>query len=239
MRQAQQPEVLGVRGHAGWLLAAVRGALEEALALVLPVVCAGCDAPDTPLCELCAASLRPVLTHRTGMVPIWSGLVFDAVPARVMRALKEAGRTGLARPLAPALRAAVEAAMVGQVAGDPPVVVVPLPTSRGAYRRRGYRVVELLARRAGLPFVRALAVSRATADQRGLGRAARAANVALSLYVPARLVVQVKGVRVVVIDDVVTTGATLNDAVRALTDAGAEVIGAATVAGTLRHDGRV
>lgn len=217
-----------------WLGSIVRAALAEALALVLPVACAGCDEPDVALCEACAALLRPAVTRRALGSEVWSGLSFAGVPARVVRALKEEGRTGLARDLAPALRAAVDAAVAdaSSHAGRTlrSVVVVPIPTSRAAYRRRGYRVVELVARRAGLRCVRALRPARVTADQRGLDRAARRRNVAHSLAAE-----HVAGLCVVVIDDVVTTGATLEEAVRVLRAAGAEVIGAATIAATPRR----
>ena len=208
------------------LRSTVHRALTEASALLFPVQCAGCDAPDVALCESCAGALRPVVTRRDGLVPVWSALEFTGVPARVIRALKEEGRTGLARALAPALRASVDAAL-RQPPVDQSVVLVPLPTSRTAYRRRGYRVVEVIAARAGLRVARLLVPLRATADQRGLDRAERARNVASSLR--AR---DAAGLQVVILDDVVTTGATLAEAARALRAAGAHVIGAATVAGT-------
>jgi predicted amidophosphoribosyltransferase len=197
---------------------------------VLPVTCAGCDEPDIALCESCRLQLQPQARRGGEGTEIWSGLPFEGVPARVVRALKEDGRTGLARELAPALRAAVDAA-VARV--GPPIVVVPIPTSRAAFRRRGYRVVELVARRSGLRCARLLVTARVTADQRGLDRAGRRRNVAHALA--AR---DATGMRVVVIDDVVTTGATLEEAFRALRAGGAEVIGAATIAATARHDRR-
>ena len=223
---------------AAWLSATVRRALGEALALVLPVCCAGCDEPDIALCEQCRAQLRPRVTSTGRDVRIWSGLAFEGAPARVVRALKEEGRTGLGRELAPALRAAVDAAMgAGEDASDaasrdPGIVVVPIPTSRAAFRRRGYRVIEVVARHAGLHPARLLRTSRTTADQRGLGRAARRDNVAGSMRAGA-----VAGLRIVVIDDVVTTGATLEEAVRALRAGGAEVLAAATIAATARRRG--
>ncbi len=202
--------------------------MAEALVLVLPVVCAGCGEPDVTLCESCLDALEPTPRQRihsaddiaAGM-PVWSGLRFDGVVARVLRSLKEEGRTGLARSLAPALAAAVAAA------GDPAAVIVPIPTSRAAFRRRGYRVVELVAARAGLRVVPLLAQTRRTADQRGLDHERRRENVARSLR--AR---DAGGRRVIVIDDVVTTGATLAEAARALRAAGADVICAATIAAT-------
>ena len=63
----------------------------------------------------------------------------------------------------------------------------------------------------------------------------RAANLAGSLSVPGRLVALVAGRPVVIVDDVVTTGATLTEAARALRAAGAEVVAAASVAATSRR----
>jgi ComF family protein len=202
----------------------VREALEDALALAFPVECAGCDAPDEALCADCRAALAPVPASRavTGGIRVVSSLPFDGVPARVIRALKEDGRTSLARALAPALAAAVHRL-------DPAAVLVPMPTSRAAMRRRGYRVVDLVARRGGLRPEPLLRAERATADQRGLGRDERRRNVDGSMRAT-----DAAGRRVVVIDDVVTTGASLAEAVRALRHAGAEVLGAATIAATAR-----
>ena len=204
----------------------VRAAFADALTLVLPVDCAGCDAPDTALCDSCRAALMPRVRRReVGGIAVWSGLAFEGAAARVIRALKQESRTGLAAVLAPALAEAVAAAGEGG-----PVVVVPIPTSAAAYRRRGYRVPELLARRAGLRVERPLGSGRRTADQRGLARGERRRNVAGSFVV----VRPVADRRIVVVDDVVTTGATLVEAVRVLRAAGAEVVGCATVASTPR-----
>lgn len=206
--------------------------LGGALSLVFPVGCAGCDQPDVTLCGECRRALVPDPHSRTvGGLEVHSGAAFDGVLARVVRACKEDGRTGLARPLAPLLAAAA-----GRVRTPTPAdqaaagtVVVPVPTSPGAMRRRGYRVAELLARRAGLHPQRLLHTLGRTADQRGLGREARARNVSGSMRAS-----HVEGCSVVLVDDVVTTGATLVEAARALREAGAVVLGAATVASTSR-----
>lgn len=197
-----------------------------------------------------------------GGLEVRSGLAFDGVAARVLRALKQSGRTHAARALAPALSAAcadlTASAAAGLPAGSPgrrsvgltpesPVrrsarltaglsagaIVVPVPTSSAAMRRRGYRVVDLLARRAGLRPVRALTAARSTGDQRRLTRTQRARNVTGSLRATRRL----DGEEVVIVDDVVTTGATLIEAARAVRAAGGRVRGAATVAATPRRFG--
>ncbi len=180
-----------------------------------------------------------------GPVDVWSGLAFEGVAARVLRAIKEDGRTGLAAALAPAL------AEVLDRAGAAGCVVVPMPTSRAAYRRRGFRVPELLLRRAGRPGRRLLRHARRTADQRGLDRDARRRNVAHSMVATSprstHCVTRSRqnpgtpasraALRVVVVDDVVTTGASLAEAVRALRAAGVEVVAAVALAATPRRHG--
>ncbi|MDQ7878799.1 phosphoribosyltransferase family protein [Microbacterium sp. QXD-8] len=229
----------------------LREACADALALLLPVWCAGCDEPDIALCERCAVALRPdprcrIVDAPGGGVEVWSGLAFEGVAARVLRAIKEDGRTRLATALAPALAAALDRA------GAAGCVLVPMPTSRAAYRRRGFRMPELLLRRAGRRGRRILRLARRTDDQRGLDRDARRRNVTGSIIasMPAApapeagarrggsgAVGSAAGLRVVVVDDVVTTGASLAEAVRAMRAAGVEVVAAVTVAATPRRRG--
>lgn len=212
----------------GSFAARVAAALADAAALLLPVECAGCDEPDVSLCDSCRTRLDPL--PRSAVVDglrVWSALPFEGVPARIIRAVKEDGRTSLCRSLAPALAAAVSSAAAE--AGIP-LVAVPVPTSAASFRRRGYRVPDLIGRRARLQVRRLLVSTRPTLDQRGLDREARRANVDGSMRARGAA-----GIRVVIIDDVVTTGATLAEAARALTAAGAVVAGAATVAATPRR----
>lgn len=202
--------------------AAVRDALEEALGLVFPTWCAGCGRPDVPLCADC----RDALTfrghaRRVAGLEVVSAVAFEGAAARAIRAFKEDGRTGLARALGPLLATGVHRF------GD--AEIVPMPSSRAAMRRRGYPVAELLARRGGLR-IAPLLVRRGTPDdQRALGRAARLRNVEGTFR--AR---RADGRTVVLVDDVVTTGASLREAAHTLEEAGAVVLGAATVATTLR-----
>ena len=207
----------------------LRRAVGEALAVVFPISCAGCDLPDVDLCDRCGADLRadPRSRRLPGGIEVRSALVFDGVPARVIRAFKEDGRTSLAAPLGRALR--------GAWPPDCDAVAVPIPASRPSMRRRGYAPVELVCRRAGwrpFPLVR---VVRATADQRHLGREERAANLAGVMTVRPGAATRLAGRSVVLVDDVVTTGATLTEAARALVDAGVHVAGALTIASTPRR----
>ncbi|QLD12589.1 ComF family protein [Microbacterium oleivorans] len=199
----------------------------EALDLLFPVWCAGCDQPGRVLCPLCVAEVSdPVLRAIEPGLTVWSAMRFSGTGARAIRALKEEGRTGVARPLGGLI------AGLADTAGWSDATLVPVPTSAAALRRRGYAVPELLAARTGHAWSRILRVrGRAVADQRGLGRRDRERNVAGTFAVRARPA----GRAVVLIDDVVTTGATLREASRVLDAAGARVLGAVAAADTPRR----
>ncbi|MGI6879395.1 ComF family protein [Microbacterium sp. gxy059] len=217
------------------ILPALREPVSRALALLAPVACAGCNAPGIALCPRCAARIRPAV-RRVRVVDahppleVVAGAAYAGETARAIRALKRRGRTDAARPLAALLRAALAEA-AGAERG---LIAVPVPARAASVRRRGLRVVDLLARRAGVRPARLLRHARQPEDQRALGREERRRNVRGSLVAdPAA-----RGARVVLVDDVVTTGATLQEARRALLAAGAVVVGAAAVAATPRREDR-
>lgn len=141
----------------------------------------------------------------------------------------------------PGGRAALHADRVFQHGHDPPVVVW-VPSRRGAVRRRGHDalggVVEVAVRllhTAGVPVigVDALKQRGRVADQATLTAAQRTANLRGALEVKSHA--GVAGRRIVLVDDVVTTGASLTEAARALRAAGAEPLAAATIAATPRR----
>jgi len=208
------------------ILAHLGTALQDALTFWLPLACAGCGAPDVGVCDGChdALAADPHRGRTATGASVISALEFSGARARVIRALKEEGRTSLARAVAPALAAVLVEAVT------PGAVVTTVPSSRAAYRRRGYRPVDLLVRRSGWRPVPMLRLARTPHDQRGLGRAARRVNVG-GAFVSRPAI----GCTVVVVDDVVTTGATLDEAVRALRAAGAHEVIAVTAAHTPRR----
>jgi predicted amidophosphoribosyltransferase len=114
----------------------------------------------------------------------------------------------------------------------PDVALVPVPSAAAAARARGGDHVRRLARVAGrgcgLPASPALRLVRSVTDSAGLGAVARADN--LRHAMAARPSADPR--RALVVDDIVTTGATLREAVRALRAAGWEVSGAAVIAAT-------
>jgi predicted amidophosphoribosyltransferase len=148
---------------------------------------------------------------------------------------KERARTTLTRSLGQALAAAV-------VAGDGSAgcVLVPVPSAPRAVRGRGHdstlslahaAVAELRAEGLDVRGLGALRQSRRTADQAGLGSAERASNLSGALSV----VQPVRDLCVILVDDVITTGASLAEAARALRAAGARVESAAVIAATPRR----
>jgi len=197
---------------------------EEVLALLLASVCAGCERAGALLCDDCRRMLAAAPTDALTPdgLPVHAALAFQGVPARVIRRVKEEGATGLARPLALAL------SPVLRERAPRDALIVPVPTSRAAYRRRGYRVPELLINGSGHRATRVLRPIRRIRDQRGLDRAARARNVAGSM----RATTPGRGREVVIVDDVVTTGATLDEAARALRAAGFRPVCAIVLAAT-------
>ncbi|TFB53911.1 ComF family protein [Cryobacterium tagatosivorans] len=211
---------------------AIRRAVLDAWAVLLPIECSGCGAPDRALCAACRAALRPAV-HQSlrGGLPVWSGLDYSGVARRVLGAYKDGGRTDAALALAGPLRLAVAAALADLGADDQGGVhLVTIPSSRRAWRARGFHPVELLLARAGLAGAPMLRQVGDPLDQVGLGREARTRNRHGSLAARRPL----PGFRCVVVDDILTTGATILEARRAVLEAGGEVLGLATLAETRR-----
>jgi ComF family protein len=212
--------------------------VNQLLDLLCPAHCAGCRRPGHALCTACGALLGGPPVHHSpsprppGLPPLIAVAAYDGAVRSAVIAYKERGRVALARPLGHALA-------IAAVAFDAEVLV-PVPSSRAARRARGYDHVGLLAAAAarsldGPVVVPLLVARRRTADQSGLGAAQRAANLAGALAVDARSAARIAGRRVVLVDDIVTTGATLAEAARALRAVGIEAVGAAVVAATMRR----
>ncbi|WP_400993929.1 ComF family protein [Agromyces sp. GXQ0307] len=202
-------------------------ALLDALALLLPVACAGCGEPDRGLCDGCRAALapRPFRAESGSGTAAWAALEYGGTAARVIRAFKEEGRTDAVRPLGAALRHSLAAA-VGELDATPREVAV-VPSTAAAGRARGYDPVRMLVREAGFAPVDVLRAG-ARADQAALGREARRVNSRGSFAARRPLT----GRRFVLVDDILTTGSTLADAERAIREAGGRVEAIAVLART-------
>lgn len=233
--------------------APVRRWAGELADVVLPTACGGCDEPGWRWCPSCAEALAD-LTYRP---PIWlapdrglrgmpavaaSGPYAGVLRVGITR-YKDGDRRDLAVVLVPLLAASMRVAAVRaatEAAGRRGrLLFVPMPSSRSAVRARGDRPVSRLTlAAAGAGRVRVADVLRpvrTTLDQVGLDRRGRAANMSGALAVPTRHADVVAGAHVVLVDDVVTTGATLSEAARAIRLAGGRTAAAAVLAATRRR----
>src|SRR5215207_7769111 len=231
------------------MLHLVRSVLTQLRALVVPPVCAACGAAlraaGEVLCGPCRMALpwlgrdrchrcalpspcRPCPARDAAFAASWAPLAHDDTARAVVGALKFRGRIALADAMAAQIAAGAPA---GLLAGD--AVLVPVPAAAGSRRRRGFDHADVLAhalaRRTGLPLAHALRRSGA-ARQLGAGRGARLAH--------GRIDVRARDpapTRAVLVDDVHTTGATLDACARALRAAGAADVVAVTYTRTLRR----
>jgi ComF family protein len=207
------------------------------LDLVLPPSCGGCGRYGEVLCLTCRASLSSLWDGASAFLAPDAGVVVGdaltlAVAAvahrdaavRVLRRLKYGGGRRLADPLAEVARPALDR-LLG-VSG--PACLVPVPLHAARQRDRGYNQAHLLAvglaRRSGLALWPALVRSRATERQHGLDRASRLRNIRQAMAIdPA---VAPPGRRppeaAIVVDDILTTGATLEACAVILRAAGVE-----------------
>lgn len=219
----------------------VRDALRDALAVVFPVDCAGCGGSDRSLCDACRAALSEHGWRReVGGVPVFAALSYEDVVRRAILSFKEEGRTDVARALSGPLAlllVRVVASLTAAAGGSGPggaVSLVTVPPSVEARRRRGFDPVRVLLSRAGLRPRRVLVRRRSAAVQKGLSVARREQNRVGTLAARHDLL----GERFVLVDDVVTSGATAREVVRAVSEAGGEVVAVVALAATHRVDGR-
>jgi ComF family protein len=226
--------------------------LDRLLAFVVPPLCVGCREPELSgraVCPECRASLVPLGDPRCGRcgAPVvtaaarcpecrgrtlafrsaWAPFAYEAAARRLVAALKARGATRSA------------AFMGAEIASRAPPgflhgKLVPVPAHPARRRREGSNqaasLAGAIARLTGQPVAELLARRRRSTPQVGLPRQARLANARGSVFArttapPGRLVL---------VDDVYTTGATLDACARALLAAEAEDVVAATFARALR-----
>lgn len=199
--------------------------------LLLPAACAGCRAPGAACCPECRRMFgAPRRVGRPMPVPVFALAPYRGPARQVVLAYKERGRRDLAPALGRILAAGI-AALPDHLAAP---VLVPAPSRRAASRVRGGSHVSAVAQRAAdtlgsaaknVQVARALQVDSGVADAVGLDAAARQANLAGHIRVKPSAM-PAPGAQVVLVDDVVTTGATIKACVKALTSQNVRVVAA-------------
>lgn len=231
--------------------------VDAARDLLLGGRCCGCDRPGRVLCSGCRASLphepRPAWPRPTppGLAEPWALGDYAGTLRAMVLGHKERRQLALGGVLGELLGRAVAAAVPGGA-----VLLVPAPSRPAVVRQRGHdataALVEAAARglsRSGRDVMtaRLLATRVGVLDQAGLDAGQRAANLHHSLWVPSerlrrlsrtldrRGAVAATRLRVVLCDDVITTGATAREGQRALEAVGLPVAAVAVVAATRRR----
>lgn len=225
-----------------------RRALHELATLLVPVNCPGCGQLDTKWCDACASAFgQPRRVEHTiarldrldGVPPLPVWVIADYCgPAReLILAWKDRGRADLDVLLASkAKTAAMSLRMVLEPAG--PLLVVPAPSrlSSRCERGRDHLLTAARATASGLGAQMTPLLIKRGRDQKGLDRRARGAvGVKVQMRMLARACARSAAsnpLRVLLFDDVVTTGATLAAAESALFVHGVEVVGALVLAAT-------
>jgi ComF family protein len=213
----------------------LRDGLDALLAVALGASCASCgellEQPSHgPVCATCWRSVDaaiPCVFGVSGAIDDAGALgLYDGALRSIIHSLKYEGRRSLAKPLAARIRARCRTVLDGADLA----VAVPLHPSRR--RERGFNQALDLARGLGLPVTRALRRVRKTASQTALSVIERQRNVSRA-FAPSRIAWlrrDIRGHIVVLVDDVSTTGATLNECAVVLKELGAREVRAVTAA---------
>lgn len=216
--------------------------------LLLGAHCAGCRGPALMLCRECGELIRPQPAEvwpdpmpQALRLPRRVVLTAAGVNAGTLQRVIVAWKEGGVSRLSAVLDHHVAAAVALHARSGRRLMLVPVPTSRRSRRQRGGDLVTDLARSAArllrttgvdVSVVDVLALNRTPRDQAGLGEQARRTNLAGAMRVrPGCLA---GAADIVVVDDIVTSGSTVAEAVRVLTEAGHRPVGAACVAATPR-----
>lgn len=198
--------------------------------LVLPRRCAGCGKAGERLCRQCRKLLaqppRRIAPKAGVLAPVYACGGYGGPHREVILEMKERNNRAIRPYIAAVVRAAVETLQArGEFSHR--VVLVPAPTRARSARLRGGDPMTQLCLGSGFPVIEAVRLAPAMPDQSALNRDDRLHNVRGNVQLLRELP---PGVEIVVIDDVLTTGATLAATVDTLIYAGAAVAGCVVLA---------
>lgn len=192
--------------------------MSQILDLFLPTPCVLCSKPGNPFCFKCRSGFELECTQLTKLgISGFSFCSYEGDSALIVNAIKEMGQTSLIGPIA-----SLMARSWPEAVSSP--ILVPIPSSPANYRRRGYQHTHKLAsalekRLPGSRVVPILRSSRDRADQSAMNPQERIANLDEAFNADLRGF-QSTTAPMVLIDDVITTGASIAAGVRALEEAG-------------------
>lgn len=195
--------------------------LTELSQLLFPSRCFGCQKLGPSICSICRISWHP-LYYQTKIdnLTVHSSLLYTPTASKIILAAKEQGIKVADELIIEAIIHAVEKSKIDTILAR----LVPVPSSASSQRRRGRSfIVDLVAKisdRTGIQMLDCLQISRRVLDQSGLHREQRTANLAGAF----QLTSHARG-ELILIDDVVTTGATLREALRAVNSQGFRAVG--------------
>ncbi len=189
--------------------------------LLFPSRCFGCQELGPSICSDCRSSWHSHY-YRTKFdsLTVHSSLLYTPTASKIILAAKESGMKKADELIIDALCLALQRSKLDTRLSR----LVPIPSSKLSQRRRGRSfivdLVEGISHKTGIEMIDCLELSRRVKDQSGLHRQERATNLAGAF----RLSSQVRG-ELILVDDVVTTGATLREAFRAVNSQGIHAIG--------------
>lgn len=195
--------------------------------LIFPVRCLGCDQLGISICSQCRKFWHPRIiktwSHSKEKFPIYSSIPYSPIAGKVLLSAKESSLE-LADNL---LTTALLHSLRGARSQNQIDFLVPIPSRKSVARKRGRQFISVLSKSIGesenLPTEEILTHIRKIRDQSNLDAKDRAANLDKAL-----ISLRFLSGKAVLIDDLVTTGATLHEAARALRSKGITVAAAVT-----------
>jgi predicted amidophosphoribosyltransferase len=204
--------------------------------LLFPTRCFGCRELGYSICSQCRRQWNPHLFQsRVSDVAVYSAISYSPVAKNILLAAKEQSIKSADQLVHIALRASLQELFQKHSS----CALVPIPSGRSSNRRRGRDFIcEMaisVAKDFGVAVLPLLEHRRVIRDQSNLNIAGRRENLAMALSIKPEFHGIYSGESVVILDDLVTTGATINEANRALTRGGFKVQAAATACVALRR----
>ena len=204
--------------------------------LLFPTRCFGCRDLGYSICSNCRKLWNPHIYKSTIVdLAVYSAIPYSPVAKNILLAAKEQSIKSADQ----LVRSAMAASLQVLFQKYPNSALVPIPSAPASNRRRGRDFINemaiFVAKDMGVGVLQLLEQQRLVRDQSKLNIASRRENLAMALSIKPQLGGNYSSESVVILDDLVTTGSTINEANRALTKAGFKVQAAATACVALRR----